>query len=516
MPGFKEYDSYDALGLGELVRKGDVTASELVDEAIARIERVNPALNAVVTRLYDRARAHAKGADRHTGAFAGVPFAVKDLACAIGGVRLTWGSRLFSSYVAPHDSELARRYMAAGLNPVVRTTTPEFGIAPVTEAELQGPTSTPWKIGRTSGGSSGGSAALVGARAVPLAHASDGGGSIRIPASCCGIFGMKPTRGRTPMGPDMSEFWHGFAIEHAVSLSVRDSAALLDVSSGHEVGAYYGAPTPERPFLEETSRAPGKLRIALSLKPWLPASVHPDCVAAARDAAALCASLGHEVVEDDPVVDTALFAIEFLKLICADTAAGIALGEDTVGRKARLHDLEKTTWVLRYLGEETSGVELSRAKQELLAQGRRFQTWMADRGYDAVLTPTLGRPPVLHGALRPTGVEAMAQEVIVRGHAKLLVKLPGLIERIAKEAFEFVPFTPMANVTGQPSMNMPLHWNGEGLPIGTTFTGRFGDEATLFRLAAQLEQARPWRDRRPPVDAASSSAAAHSARPPAH
>lgn len=511
MSAFKEYDRHDALGLAELVKKGEVTPLVLVEEAAERIERVNPALNAVVTRLYDRARGRAKVGRPGAAPFEGVPFAVKDLACALGGVRLTWGSRLFSSYVAPRDSELAARYQAAGLNPIVRTTTPEFGIAPVTEPDLQGPTSTPWAVGRTSGGSSGGSAALVGARAVPLAHASDGGGSIRIPASCCGIFGLKPTRGRTPMGPDMSEFWHGFAIEHAVSLSVRDSAALLDASSGLEVGAYYAAPTPERPFLEETRRDPGKLRVAVALRPWLPAEVHPDCVRAARDAADLCRSLGHDVVEDDPSIDAPAFAIDFLTLICADTAAGISLGEDEIGRRATLHDLEKTTWVLRYLGEATSGVALSRAKQALLRQGRVLQSWMAENRYDVVLTPTLGMPPVVHGALRPRGFDAVAQEVIVRGRARALVKVPGVIERIAKEAFNFVPFTPMANVTGQPSMSVPLHWNGEGLPIGTTFTGRFGDEATLFRLAAQLEQARPWWDRRPPVDAASSSAPAQRA-----
>ncbi|MGC8826884.1 MAG: amidase [Anaerolineae bacterium] len=496
MGGFKEYDRCDALGLAELVRRKEVTPLELVEEAISRIEKVNPQINAVIHPMYDLARRQAQG-ELPAGPFQGVPFLLKDLLVHYAGVPTRCGSRFFKGFIPDHDSEMVRRYKAAGVIILGKTNAPELGIVPYTEPELFGPTNNPWALSRTAGGSSGGSAAAVAARIVPMAHGNDGGGSIRIPASCCGVFGLKPTRGRNPIGPDLGEAWQGLAIDHVLTLSVRDSAAMLDATAGPDVGAPYFAPPPARPFLEEVGQDPGRLRIAFTTKPLLPATVHPDCVKGVEETAKLLADLGHHVEEAAPQIDGSAFARAFLTMVCGETQADIEDGETLVGRKATHRDFESSTWALMLLGRQISSGEFARAVRLLYWFGRQIGHFFEE--YDVLLTPTLAMPPFETGALRPKGFEAFALKLLGSLNAGALLNALAGIEALAEQVFAFIPFTPVFNVTGQPAMSVPLYWNAEGLPIGMHFVGRYGDEATLFRLAAQLEQARPWFDRRPPV-----------------
>jgi amidase len=497
MSPFKEYDEFDAVGLAELVAKKQVTPLELVEAAIERIESVNGRLNAVICKLYDAALNRARSAEASAGPLAGVPFLMKDLLSACAGVPFTSGSRYYRNHVPAHDAELVRRYRRAGLIVLGKTSTPEFGIMPITEPVLFGACKNPWALTRTPGGSSGGAAAAVASGMVPVAHGGDGGGSIRIPTSCCGLFGLKPTRARNPAGPDASEHWYGFAAEHVVSRSVRDSAAVLDASAGPEATAQYWAPPPERPFLQEIGVPTGPLRIAVTDVPQMPARVHPDCRRAVRDAARLCESLGHQVEEAAPPVDPDTFAHAFFTVICGSVAAGIELSARALGRRPAREELEIATWLAGLLGAELSAGDAFAAIQVLQAQAREVHRFF--ERYDILLTPTLGSPPLPIGALEPRGAEALAHRTIANLGLGSILRLKRVIQATVARVFEFVPFTPLANVTGQPSMSVPLYWNEQGLPIGTLFTARFGAEATLFRLASALEQARPWAHLRPPV-----------------
>jgi len=498
MPGAADYENLDGLALAERVRRREVSPAELVEAAIARIEKANPRLNAVVHKMYDIARAGAKQ-PLGDGPFAGVPFLIKDLLDAYAGQPMSSGSRLFAGWSPAADSEMMLRYKRAGFLVVGKTNTPEFGLTPVTESEALGPARNPWNPERTPGGSSGGSAVAVAAGMVPIASGGDGGGSLRIPASCCGVFGLKPTRARTPAGPFVAEVWQGFAQEHVITRSVRDSAAVLDATHGSDPGEPYCAPRPARPFREEVGAPPGKLRIAWTARPLLPAQVHPDCVAAVQDAAKLCASLGHEVEEAHPELNGAAFARDFVIFLIGETAAEVREAERLVGRKARHGDLEPGTAVLHLLGDRLSAADYAEAVRNLKRTCRTLAPFFAR--YDVLVTPTVAKPPLRIGELLPQGAEMALMKTLVALRAGRVLRWLGTLDRIAESAWSFIPFTPVFNVTGQPAMSVPLYWNAEGLPIGTQFVGRFGDEATLFRLAAQLEQARPWQDRRPPVPA---------------
>ncbi|MGZ5970366.1 MAG: amidase, partial [Polyangiales bacterium] len=308
-----------------------------------------------------------------------------------------------------------------------------------------------------------------------------------------------PTRARTPVGPDSIEGWFGFALDHALTRSVRDSAALLDATHGREVGEPYSAPAPSGSFLEEVGKAPGKLRIALCKTPHLPGTPHPDVLAAVEDAAKLCASLGHEVEEVRLPIDADQFALDFSTLVAVSTAADLDDFPRKTGRPIQRQDFETGTWVVAMLGRTLDGLAVENARRRLQVMARNVQLFL-DR-FDVLLTPTLGLPPPRIGSLQPPMIERRAQELIAAANLSPLLKIPALVQAIAKKIFAFIPYTPLANVSGQPSMTVPLSWNAEGLPIGSMFTARFGDEATLFRLAAQLESARPWRDRRAKVDA---------------
>jgi amidase len=472
-----ELASRDATAQAELVRKKEVKPIELIDAAIDRIERINPQINAVVTPMYDQARAAASN-PLPEGPFTGVPFLLKDLLAAYAGVPMTSGSAFLRDFVPPHDSELVARYKRAGLIVVGKTNTPEYGILPTTEPALFGRTRNPWDPTRATGGSSGGSAAAVAAGLVPFAHANDGGGSIRIPASCCGVFGLKPTRARNPLGPDFGDMFSGLVAEHAVTRSVRDSAALLDATSGPDVGDPYWAPPPVRPFIEEVGFDPGKLRIAFTTTAPSGVKIHPDCVKAVDDAVRLCSSLGHEVVEAYPKLNGEQMAPMFMTIWSAGCAWTIDVGARELGREPSPDQFEPGTWALYQMGLKQTGAGYMTALTWIQGASREVARFMLD--YDVWLTPTLGEPPLPLGSFDSPAEHPMA------GMAR---------------AVQFVPFTPLCNMTGQPAMSVPLYWNDEGLPIGTHFVGRFGDEATLFRLAAQLEAARPWAERRPPVSA---------------
>ena len=459
----------DATAQAELVRNKAVKPIELVEAAISRIEELNPTLNAVVTPMYELARA-AAGGQLPDGPFTGVPFLLKDILAAYAGVRLTLGSKLLQNFVPDHDSELVVRLKQAGLIIVGRTNAPEFGLLPTTEPLLFGPCRNPWDTDRTTGGSSGGAAAAVAAGMVPMAHGNDGGGSIRIPASCCGIFGLKPTRARNPLGPDFGDVMSGLVVEHALTRSVRDSAALLDATAGPDVGDPYWAPPPERPYLQEVGADPGRLRIAFTTKAVTGFAVHADCVQAVEDAAKLCADLGHAIEEKSLPLNAEMLVDAFSVLWAAGTGSTIkALG-------ATRDQVEPLTWAHQEMSVHYSAADYILAMQTLQGISREVARFFQD--YDVLLTPTLAEPPL------PLGNFNSPPDNPLQGFYR---------------SAEFACFTPVCNMTGQPGMSVPLFWNADNLPVGTHFIGRFGDEATLFRLAAQLEEARPWAERRPPV-----------------
>ena len=467
----------DATAQAELVRRKEVKPIELVDAAIERIERLNPTLNAVITPIYEQARTAANSA-LPEGPFTGVPFLLKDVIASYAGVRMTFGSRFLRDHVPDHDSELVARHKRAGLIILGKTNAPEFGILPTTEPHLFGPTHNPWDIKRTPGGSSGGSAAAVAAGMIPMAHGNDGGGSIRIPASCCGVFGLKPTRGRTSLGPDFGDLIGGFVEEHALTRTVRDSAALLDANAGPSIGDPYWAPKPARPFLEEVGADPGRLRIAFTTEAATDVAVQPDCVAAVHDAAKLCSYMGHDVVEANMPLPGDSLVQAFITVWCAMVAwtiDGMAL---ITGRTPTQDQFEPLTWALYEAGHQRTASEYLLAVTTLQLMSREIARFRVD--YDVILTPTVAEPPP------PLGTFDSPPDNPWQGLLR---------------SADFLPFTPLCNFTGLPGMSMPLFWNAEGIPIGTHFVGRFGDEATLFRLAAQLEAARPWAERRPPVSA---------------
>ncbi len=493
----EEYDRRDALGLAELVRAREVHPSELLAEAIERAERVNPRINAIVTKMYELAQQRAK-AELPDGPFRGVPFLLKDLLAPYEGVPMKAGSRIYRGYVPARSAELVRRHEAAGLVIFGRTSTPELGILPTSEAEIYGPTHNPWRHGVSPGGSSGGAAAAVAAGIVPMAHGSDGGGSIRIPASCCGVFGLKPSRMRLPVGPDESEHFFGFAVEHALTRSVRDSAALLDATAGPEPSSMYFAP-PGAGFLAALDRPPEKLRVAFTMEPLLPAEPHVDATRAVEEAAALCESLGHTVERARPSIDGHTFARAFFLHFAAGVASELAIAEQILHRPATPRDVERTTWLLALVGRSIDAGTFVLQRRILHEQARRVLRFF--EGYDVLLTPTVGLPPRPHGAFDPTGFEEKLQAVVARAGRPELLRVPGLLDRAVDRAYAFAPYTPIFNVTGQPSASVPLYWTEDGLPLGAMVTGRIGEDARVLRLCAQLEEARPWFDRRPPVRA---------------
>lgn len=501
MSNFPEYDSYDGLGLAELVRNKEVSPFELVEAAIERVEKLNPQINAVVHEMYDYARDLAKQ-DLPDGPFKGVPFMLKDLQAKLKGFPVSRGSRFYKDDVPDHNSEHVNRFLKSGVIIVGKTNTPEFGLDMTTEPKLFGPTRNPWDTKRSSGGSSGGTAAAVAARMVPLGNGGDGGGSIRIPSSCCGVFGMKPSRGRIPVGPDAPEGWQGFSIEHVLTRSVRDSAAMLDATAGPDLGAFHQAPAPDRPFLEEVGQNPGKLKIAFSTEPLLLSNktISSEVSSAFDETVKLLESLGHDMAEAAPEIDGYAFASAFFTVVAAETWASLHLDEKRMGRKAGSKDLETRTWTTARIARNFHSGEFAVASRYLKQVGRTVASFMEEQKADVILSPTLAKTPIPLGHFAIPKVAETSAKIMI-GHLSLggFLRKTGLLEKTYEQLYSFSPYTPVYNATGQPSMSIPLAWSQDGLPIGMMFTGRYGDEATLFRLASQLEEALPWKDRKPPV-----------------
>ena len=490
---FDEYERYDGLGLGDLVARSEVSASELAEIAISRIEAINPKLNAVVHTMFESGRDSA--AQPQHGPFAGVPFLLKDMFASVAGEPMTMGSRALADFRPDYDCTVVRRYRAAGLVFLGKTNMSEFGLMPVSEPDLFGPALNPWNLNHTPGGSSGGAAAAVASGMVPVAHAVDGGGSTRIPASCCGLFGLKPSRGRLPYGPavDLKGGWAGGAMEHVVTRSVRDSAALLDATHGAEPGDPYSAAAPESPFLAALDSEPRQLRIAFTRDPLLGNQTHPDCIAAADDAASLCADLGHEVEEAHPPLPKQKVTVAFLIVIASELAHALTLFREHAGRTPAMGEFEPATRALMMIGQRLKSADLADALSVL----RRVTFDLAGffERHDILLTPTMAFPPPRIGELALRKSELL-QLSLLRALPSRFLSLKAL-EEMSGQVFEKTANPMLFNITGQPAMSVPLFWNKDGLPIGVQFAGRFGEEATLFALAHQLEQARPWFDRRP-------------------
>jgi len=490
----KEYEKYDALGLAELVKKKEVTPKELLKTAIKNIENHNKHINAVITPMYDLAE-QSIDSGLPKGSFHGVPFLLKDLLASYAGVPLTSGCRGYRNYIPNHDSELVKRFKASGVVICGKTNTPEFGIMGVTEPKLHGPTRNPWNNNHTPGGSSGGSGAAVASRMIPMASAGDGGGSIRIPASCCGIFGMKPSRGRNPIGPDIPYAWQGCVVEHVLTRSVRDSAAMLDSIRGTDPGAPYIIKEPEANYLSILKKKPGKLKIAFTTTSPLGNPVDKSCIEAVEKAAKLCEFLGHIVEEASPKLDGSAITMNYLLMNCAESAADIKNLEKYMGHKAGPKDVEISTLMLALLGRAYSAEEYALSLRDWNITSREMGRF--HQNYDIFITPTAANPPAKIGELTPGKLEEAMMRIIRFLRLGKLVKISGMVEQMAESMAQQYPFTQIANLTGQPAMSVPLHWSENDLPIGVQFIGDMCREDLLFQLAAQLEKAQPWIDKKP-------------------
>ena len=473
MTAFDEFEDHDAVGLAVLIREGAVTAGEVLEAAIARCEARNPALNAVVMELYEHGRTAVAG-DLPDGPLAGVPYLIKDLGAAIAGTPTTGGSKFMTDVVPDADSETVIRLKSAGMAIFGKTNTCEFGMSITCEPQRYGPTRNPWDDAVTPGGSSGGAASAVAARILPAAHASDGFGSIRVPASCCGLVGMKPTRGRNSFAPGLGERMGGIVAEHTVSISVRDHAAILDATAGPAPGDPYYAPPPARPFLEEVGVDPGKLRIGFSYGGATGARTDGEHTRVLDETLSVLEGLGHDVVEADPPIDNGEMQEIFRTLMASNAAQTIRL-HPTKGRLPEPGEVENVVAATAEKGERVTGYDVFLAQGRMHQAGRRMAAF--HDSYDVLLTPGLGHMPPKLGWL-----DMMMDDA------------DEYWDRVAA----FSPFTVWFNLTGQPAISLPVGTTDEGFPVSVQAVGRFADEATLFRLSAQLESAMPWRDRKPP------------------
>jgi amidase len=489
-----EYLQHDAVALAALVKRGETSAQELLELALRQSAVAQPKTNAICRLMEREARAQLK--QQLDGPFAGVPFLIKDCAQDYAGLPTTFGSRSMAGAVAPQHSHVVRRFLEAGLVIFGKTNLPEFALKGVTDSKLFGRAQNPWDFERTPGGSSGGAAAAVASGVVPMAGGSDGGGSIRIPAAYCGLFGLRPSRGRISPGPAEGEIWYGASAEGVISRSVRDTAAVLDVLAGGEAGDPFVVARGSEPYAELMQRDPPRLRIGFSSVSPIGTDVHPEAVAAVNDAAKLLQGLGHEVEEATPEIDGAALAISFLHIYFGQVAAFMAQAKAAGARGA---DFELLTRLTATLGNATSSGALTVQLRKWNEFARALARFHAR--YDLLLTPTVAHPAIKHGQGDPSAAEQAVLNLLERsGLLGLLARmgvLGGMVDKIARDSLQYVPFTQLANLTGTPAMSVPLHWTADGLPLGVQFVARFGEEHRLLQLARQLEAARPWFSRLP-------------------
>ncbi|MBW2633238.1 MAG: amidase [Deltaproteobacteria bacterium] len=501
MSRFKEYQELDGMGLAELVRNGEVSTQEVCEEAVRCAEELNPSLNAIITPMYDLVERQIKEIPGD-GPFTGVPMLLKDTHHAYKGTPMSQGCEALKGIVSDHDAEIVRRFKKAGLVVIGKTNTPEFKLGYTTEPKAFGPTLNPWDTDYSCGGSSGGSAAAVAARMVPFGSATDEGGSIRVPAAYCGLFGLKPSRGRNPVGPDFKNEWNGMSHSHVVTRSVRDSAAMLDAVAGPEPGSPYAAPLPKKPFLMEVGQPPSRFRIAYSLKQVYGKEIHPDCRKAVEETVSLLKDLGHQVEEVSPDLDETEVFINEVVIMAGHVAAKLEEIKTVFNRPVNKNTIQLQNLALGAIGRKLNVVDFIRAKESWRVAGAAMDKLLTD--YDLYLTPTLGQPPIKVGSLEPSVKDRRAMNLLVSAAGGLLLGNRNRLKSIISELIDAIvapqmPLTHIANVTGQPAMSVPVYWNNNNLPIGVHFIGRYADEASLFQLAGQLEEARPWFDRKPPL-----------------
>lgn len=481
-----EYARYDALGLAELIQSGEVSAEEVLQAAISRRQAVNPSINAVVESWDDEARSRAP---QLQGVFGGVPFLIKDMDGHYGGHRCTYSSRALRDYIPERSSELMVRFEKAGLNIFGSTNCPEFGIMGVTEPELRGAARNPWNTAHTTGGSSGGSAAAIAAGIVPMAHGGDGGGSLRIPASHCGLFGLKTTRGLVPLGPDEGEAWDGLVVRGVMSRSVRDSAAALDAVRGWEAGSPYAVPEGPMSYAQFATRSPGRLRIAYSTRSLFGSKLSPDAIEAVDKAASLLESLGHDVFEYDLPISADEGAKAYLTIVAANVAYDVNWTQTATGRKPNPHDFERATWLLHQVGQVLPAADLTQARTWGALRARAFADLFGPK-FDLHLTSTVARPPVQIGELGLNPAEKAGLSVLQRvGPPPVLRRL---LDQLASDSLAATPQTQIFNMTGQPAASVPMHITAEGLPVGVQLAGAFADDGRLLQVATQIEEAQPW------------------------
>jgi len=489
----QEYIKFDAIGLADLIKKKKVHVKEIIDVAIKAIELYNPKINAVIHKMYDEVEKQIK--ENHQGPLFGVPFLIKDLITAYKNVPLSSGSKAYKDFRPNFDSELTQRYKKAGLIILGKTNTPELGLLAYTEPEFFGPTRNPWNLDYTPGGSSGGSAAAVSIGMVPLAGGGDGGGSIRIPSAYCGLFGLKPSRGRVPTGPHYGELWQGLAVEHVITRTVRDSSLILDLIQGKDIGAPYEIKPPNKPYIEIIKRPPKKLKIAISTRSPINTPVHPECIKAVEDAAKLCERLGHRIDYDEPKFDGERLAKSYMMLYFGEVAAEFLAYKNLMGKKANLNHFEISIQVLNLLGNTYKAGEFVYTLRYWNEVSRIVGNFFTK--YDIWITPTTAQPPAKIGSQKLKKWEEIASYIIVKFKLGKLLLLSGMIDEISRKNLERVPFTQIANVCGIPAMSVPLYFSE--FPYGVHFMADFGREDLLLQLAHQLEQEKPWFNIRPKV-----------------
>ncbi|MFS0862536.1 amidase [Fredinandcohnia sp. 179-A 10B2 NHS] len=487
----QEFKQFDGLGLAELVRNKEVHPMELVEASIQRIEKLNPKLNAVIHEMYEKAVDLARN-HNGDGLFGGVPLLLKDIQQEVKGEPITHGSKAYSGYVATQDAEFVRRIKSTGAIILGHTNVPEFALMGITEPKHYGATRNPWNSEHTPGGSSGGSAAAVASGMVPIAGANDGGGSIRIPAAYTGLFGIKPTRGRTPAGPSVGRVWQGASVDHILSRSVRDSAAMLDeVSAPENTNAftpipYYGS------YLEEVSKPLPKLRIAFSTQSPLGTEVDQDCKETVIQTVKLLESLGHSVEEKNAPINGQKIGNSYMTLYFGEVGAALSILKDVLGRKPTIQDVEPSTWILGLLGNSVSASEFVLSLQEwdiaAIAMEKFHET------YDLYVTPTTAAPPSAIGELALKTSEERLIGLVSRLGLGGMLKKSGMVEQLVEKSLSRTPFTQLANLTGQPAISVPMGMTSNGLPCGVQFMAARGREDLLFRVAGTLEQTEQWVD----------------------